>query len=447
MTYPESKIGEHFRIVKGISYKGAELVSDSDVGLLTIDAFLPGGGYKHGSPKPYAGSYNEKEVANPSEVLLAMTEQQSGLLASPLLVPEMRDGFQTLIYSLDVVKVIPTSNQVVPEFLFNFLRVPLNRRRAAYGDTGSTVQRLPYEALYEQKMFTPPTSQQHAINKFVRSLDEKIRLNTEISKTLEAIARTIFQSWFIDFDPVHAKMRGEKPEGMDDATAALFPDSFEESELGLIPKGWEVRSLAQFAKTAIGGLWGKDDEEVDSPNSYFCIRGVDMDDLSLQGFAPRCPTRWAKQVGIDKRLPSNCDVLIGGSGAGPVAKSILWDDSLTRTFDRQVVYSNFVKRFSCPTEEHASFLQAHLGEMYESGEIFNFVNGTSVPNLQDQDLLMGKSVAVPSAGVLERYNSLVRNALARKYLGEIKTLAQIRDALLPRLISGELEIPDEMLAS
>ena len=98
----------------------------------------------------------------------------------------------------------------------------------------------------ELRVSLPNRVVQDAIVGIIKLLDEKIRLNTEISKTLEAIAQTIFKSWFIDFDPVHAKMRGEKPEGMDDATAALFPDSFEESELGLIPKGWEVRQFGEM---------------------------------------------------------------------------------------------------------------------------------------------------------------------------------------------------------
>ena len=81
----------------------------------------------------------------------------------------------------------------------------------------------------------------------LKSIDFKIANNSALSKTLEEIAQTIFKSWFIDFDPVKAKMAGEKPVGMDDATAALFPDSMEDSELGPIPKGWNVKSLDAIA--------------------------------------------------------------------------------------------------------------------------------------------------------------------------------------------------------
>ena len=90
------------------------------------------------------------------------------------------------------------------------------------------------------------------ISNKVPSLDDKIELNQQMNQTLEAIARAIFKSWFVDFDPVRAKMAGNQPVGMDAATANLFPDSFEESALGLIPKGWKVKTIGDAVKI-VGG--------------------------------------------------------------------------------------------------------------------------------------------------------------------------------------------------
>jgi hypothetical protein len=84
--------------------------------------------------------------------------------------------------------------------------------------------------------------------------------------------------------------------------------------------------------------------------------------------------------------------------------------------------------------------------MYESREIFTFVNGTSVPNLQDSELLSVKKIALPSNEVLREFDKLKRNSIKLKYNGENYSLVQIKDSLLPRLISGELQIPEEMLA-
>jgi type I restriction enzyme S subunit len=139
--------------------------------------------------------------------------------------------------------------------------------------------------------------------------------------------------------------------------------------------------------------------------------------------------------------------LIAGSGAGPVAKSLLWDEAMNILFPKPVVFSNFVKRFECNSNEMASFVSSILSTMYESREIFTFVNGTSVPNLQDRELLTSKKIAVPSDDLLRAFDNIKRASIRRKYSGENSNLVAIRDSLLPRLISGELQIPEEILAS
>ena len=172
-----------------------------------------------------------------------------------------------------------------------------------------------------------------------------------------------------------------------------------------------------------------------------------MDDLKASGYAPRVPVRWDKTHNFSKRLLSGTQILIAGSGAGPVAKSLLWDETMNTLFPQPVVFSNFVKRFECNSNEMASFVSSILSTMYESREIFTFVNGTSVPNLQDRELLTGKKVAVPSIDLLRAFDNIKRTSIKRKYSGENSNLVAIRDSLLPRLISGELQIPEEMLAS
>lgn len=99
--------------------------------------------------------------------------------------------------------------------------------------------------LTRYRLRLPPLSVQNGIASILSLMDDRIALLRETNATLEAIAQALFKSWFVDFDPVHAKARGEQPQGMDDATAALFPDSFEESELGMIPKGWKYSTIGQ----------------------------------------------------------------------------------------------------------------------------------------------------------------------------------------------------------
>ena len=104
------------------------------------------------------------------------------------------------------------------------------------------------KSIFDFQFNLPPLSEQKAIAHILSSLDDKIELNRQMNETLEAMARAIFKSWFVDFDPVRAKMEGRQPAGMDAATADLFPDEFEESSLGLIPKEWKVKKLGDLAQ-------------------------------------------------------------------------------------------------------------------------------------------------------------------------------------------------------
>jgi type I restriction enzyme S subunit len=113
-----------------------------------------------------------------------------------------------------------------------------------------------YVSLRDQKRITvtlPDIATQKAIANVLSSIDDKIELNRRLNATLEAMAQALFQSWFVAFDPVKAKAAGRAPAGMDAATAALFPSELVESELGLIPKGWEVGSILTQAKLLSGG--------------------------------------------------------------------------------------------------------------------------------------------------------------------------------------------------
>jgi type I restriction enzyme S subunit len=122
-------------------------------------------------------------------------------------------------------------------------RVEKFRVKTAYGDTGTTVRRISHENFAEQLVPLPDLPTQLSINEIISLVDQKIANNKSLSRNLETLAQSVFKSWFIDFDQVHAKRKGEKPFGVDAETAKLFPDSFVKSEIGDIPKGWKVRSI------------------------------------------------------------------------------------------------------------------------------------------------------------------------------------------------------------
>ncbi|MDE1715626.1 restriction endonuclease subunit S [Chromobacterium amazonense] len=288
----------------------------------------------------------------------------------------------------------------------------------------------------------PPLEEQREISETLAVLDDRITLLRETNATLEAIAQALFKSWFVDFDPVRAKMEGRAPEGMDEATAALFPDGLEESELGLVPRGWRVGALGEFCTVTIGGLWGKDTKEDDDLVPAISLRGVDLEHLRVLGFAEDAPTRWVKRAAMAKRLVNQNEVLIASSGAGPCGRTLWAGANFELLYGKPVIFSNFVKRLDCGNAAIAIYVDRLLAEMRESKEIWNFINGTSIPNLDDKLLLATKKVVLPSDEALSAFENIARTIYSKLYSKQAQTLAILRDTLLPRLISGQLRLPE-----
>jgi type I restriction enzyme, S subunit len=275
------------------------------------------------------------------------------------------------------------------------------------------------------KLRLPPVEEQRAISSVLGSLDDKIDLNRRMNQTLEAMARAIFKSWFVDFDPV----REGHP---------LFPSSFQESPLGLVPSGWEVRTLEGLCQVAIGGEWGED-RGFEGAEEVACLRGVDLEHLRGSGMA-RPPRRWISSASLRKRQTSPCDLLVAASGAGPVGRSIWMSPAIGKHFDVPIIYSNFCKRLTTASSELAIYLDRTLHSLRETGEIFDYVIGTSVPNLDLSGLLRSHLVVVPSSPVLEAFGELMKPIYERLYSLESSTLVALRDTLLPKLLSGEIRV-------
>jgi len=308
--------------------------------------------------------------------------------------------------------------------------------------TGAVMPKLTQGNLNKILLGYPPLDVQKEIVGVLGTLDDRISLLRETNATLEAIAQALFKSWFVDFDPVHAKQQGIAPVGIDEATAALFPDSFEESELGLVPKGWRARALGEVCTVTIGGLWGKDTQEDTELIPAISLRGVDLENLRSLGFAKDAPVRWVKISAMEKRRITENEVLIASSGAGPCGRPLWAGANFESLYGMPVIFSNFVKRLDCGSAAKAIYVDRLLAEMRNSKEIWNYINGTSIPNLDDRLLLTTKKVVLPTDEILLAFEKIVRAIYLKLYSEQAQTLATLRDTLLPRLISGQLRLPE-----
>jgi type I restriction enzyme S subunit len=179
------------------------------------------------------GLQNSSARMLPKDAVLLSSRAPIGYVAIAKNPITTNQGFKSLVLK----------EGYIPEFYFYFLKINVDILESHA--TGSTFKEISGSIVKSIKVPVPPLLEQKAIARILSSLDDKIELNQQMNRTLEAQARAIFKSWFVDFDPVRAKMEGRQPVGMDAATTELFPDAFEESELGMIPKGWEVSTIGE----------------------------------------------------------------------------------------------------------------------------------------------------------------------------------------------------------
>lgn len=295
-------------------------------------------------------------------------------------------------------------------------------------NSGSAQPSLNRNYLYSISLKIPPRAAQDGIVDVLKSLDDRITLLRETNATLEAIAQALFKSWFVDFDPVRAKMEGRAPEGMDEATAALFPDALEESELGWVPKGWRMCALDEIA-TYLNGL----------ALQKFPPTGTD--DLPVIKIAQ---LRKGDTAGADRAARSlkqdyiiqNGDVLFSWSGSLEVEIWCGGEGALNQHLFK-VTSSRYPKWFYYFWTRH------HLEHFRQVAAS----KATTMGHIQRSHLSAAK-VSVPSLEVLNTGNELLEplvNRIVENRL-QAQTLSTLRDTLLPRLISGQLRLPEASAA-
>lgn len=323
----------------------------------------------------------------------------------------------------------------LPRFVYYFFRGMTQYLTRL--DVGSANPTLNRNHVHPIQVRWPPLPEQRAIARVLGTLDDKIELNRKMSETLEELARTLFKSWFVDFDPVHAKAGGKKPFGMDDATAALFPDSFEDSELGPIPRGWRVAVLGEVVQLTKGRSYNRD-ELAPSPVSLVTLKSFHRGGgYRVDGLKPYTGTYRDEQiVRTGEVVLALTDVTQAAELVGRPA--IIPDEShrattLVASLDVAVVRSELLPR---------EYLFEQLRDSRFTSFATSMCSGTTVLHLHVPGTL-GFPMVVPSAPLMQRFNELASKFRARSEAAtaESRTLAELRDTLLPKLLSGELRVP------
>jgi len=297
--------------------------------------------------------------------------------------------------------------------------------------TGSTIPKLTQGNLNRIPLLAPPLDEQRAIAHILGTLDDKIELNRRMNETLEAMARALFKSWFVDFDPVRAKAEGRDP-GLPQPLADLFPDSFEDSELGEIPRGWEVKSIGDLAIVVGGTTPSTKNSAYWDGGEHAWATPKDLSALSvpvLLDTERRITDAGLAQIGSGL-LPKGTVLLSSRAPIGYLAVAEI----------PVAINQGFIGMTPQPGTSNL-FLLLWASVAHE--EIVSRANGSTFLEISKTNFRPIPVVA-PSAEVMRGFEQLARPFYERivECARESERLAALRDALLPRLISGELRVED-----
>ncbi|MCE7580851.1 restriction endonuclease subunit S [Vibrio fluvialis] len=312
------------------------------------------------------------------------------------------------------------SQKLLPDFLYYFLTSPVGKRELLNASQGAVQQNIAPRAVVEKiEVPLPDMSIQKLIVNQLKNLDKKVWVNTTINETLEEMAQAIFKSWFVDFDPVKTKMNGEQPEGMDAATASLFPEKLVESELGLIPEGWEVGALSSVVDVIMGqspkGSTYNDQNEgtplVNGPVEFGVYHPVAQKWTTA-------PTKMSKNKDLI--------VCVRGSTTGRYVVS-----------DGEYCLGRGV--CSIRSNDFPSF--ANYLFKSELNSLLHLTTGSTFPSWSGPTLKNFK-VVVPPETIIEKFELLIGKLceMMARNTGQNETLSTLRDTLLPKLLSGEIEL-------
>ena len=329
----------------------------------------------------------------------------------------------------------PDPSKVDGRYLLFAIQSPYIQFQIGWSEgTGSTVSNLRIPVLEALKIPLPPLEVQVEVARTLGAIDDRITILRETNATLESIAQALFKSWFVDFDPVRAKMEGRAPEGMDEATAALFPDAFEDSELGLVPKGWAIRTMADVSTVGIGKTPPRKEQHWFSEASSD-VRWVSIRDMGTIGVYAARTSEFLTQDAVDqfniRLVPDNTVMLSFKMTIGRVA---ITDGEMTT--NEAIAHFKLAPNAPLTTE----FIYLHLkqfdfSKLSSTSSIADAVNSKTVREIP---------ILIPTPGVVGVFQSQVEMIFAQLKNAEqqAQTLTTLRDTLLPRLISGQLRLPE-----
>jgi type I restriction enzyme S subunit len=353
-------------------------------------------------------------------------------------------GFATreLAFNQDI-KALRAAEGLLPEYLLYWLLGNEELLKSKVEYTGIGAGKLDTDVLKGLNILLPPPAEQQAIAHILGTLDDKIELNRRMNETLENIARALFKSWFIDFDPVRAKAEGKQPFGMDEKTAALFPSEFEDSELGEIPKGWEIKRLGDFIDI---------DKGLSYKGEYLSNDGAPLINLGnivrLGGFNPSGIKFYIGEY-KPKHVVKPGDVVLANTDITQ-DREVIGSPAIVPDYwgENDYLFTHHI--FSVRPKSWLSRIMVYylLQSPRYRERAEGYATGTTVLALP-KDAVLDYKFAVPPEWLHDMFMKTALSLYQLKIANNknILILSSISDALLPKLLSGKLRVSDSQLSN
>ncbi|OAZ59201.1 Type I site-specific deoxyribonuclease [Acetobacter pasteurianus] len=426
MKNRDMKLSDLIEIKHGFAFKG-EFFSDIPTTyiLATPGNFAIGGGFQWGKMKYYNGALPDGYCLSEGDIIVTMTDlsKEADTLGYAASVPASTD---TLLHNQRIGKIIPKKD-VNLRFIYWLMRSPAYRDEILASYTGSTVKHTSPSRILSFEFPCPSPEDQHRIALILDFLDDKIDLNRRTNETLEALARALFRDWFVDFGPTRAKMAGEAPY-LAPELWELFPDRLDDEGK---PEGWHISSIGDEADI-VGGSTPSTSNPIFWNGNHFWATPKDLSGLNspvLSDTSRQITDEGLTQISSGL-LPSGSVLL---SSRAPVGYTAI--TTIPLAINQGFIGVKCAKSLSAPyvllwmKESMELILQNANGSTFQEISKKNF---RPLPIIKaSHDLL--KAFDIQSQGIFDKI--IVNEA-------ESRNLAQLRDLLLPKLMSGEISIRD-----
>lgn len=359
-------------------------------------------------------------IVNSGDIILAIVGNTIGLVAI------IGKSLNNANLTENCVKII-ANKEVSQEYIYYYLTSIYGQNKIKKSIVGAAQPKLPIKNIISITISAPSKELQERTTNILSSLDDKIEINRRINENLEQQAQALFKSWFVDFEP--------------------FKDGkFVDSELGMIPEGWKVGTLSDIIKNTISGDWGKEHPQGNHIRKVFCIRGADIPDIKI-GNKGNMPTRFILEKNYQSKVLIDGDMVIEISGGSPTqstGRACRISNRLLDKYNNSIICTNFCKAIK-PLSGYSSFLYYIWEMLYNQGVMFSYENGTTgIKNLDINGFIQKEQIIIPPIHIATDFEKMIKVFYDKIQSNGMQSerLAQLRDTLLPKLMSGELKIND-----